>query len=153
MSLEVIEERVNPLLGRREAKLVIPHAGSGTPDRLTVRRLASEHFKAPVDRVFVKSISTRTGGSTALCAVEVYDDARQADRIVPPYLKNRNLPKDQRVSKKKGEEAKPAAPAQQAKKPVEKKAAEAKAAKPEAAKEVVPAEAKAPPAGKAKPKP
>lgn len=153
MSLEVIEERVNPLLGRREAKLVIPHAGSGTPDRLTVRRLASEHFKAPVDRVFVKSISTRTGGSTALCAVEVYDDARQAERIVPPYLKNRNLPKDQRVSKKKGEEAKPAAPAQQAKKPVEKKAAEAKAAKSEAAREAVPAEAKAPPAGMAKPKP
>lgn len=153
MSLEVIEERVNPLLGRREAKLVIPHAGSGTPDRLTVRRLASEHFKAPVDRVFVKSISTRTGGSTALCAVEVYDDARQAERIVPPYLKNRNLPKDQRVSKKKGEEAKPTAPAQQAKKPVEKKAAEAKAAKSDAAKEAVPAEAKAPPAGKPKPKP
>ena len=153
MSLEVIEEHANPLLGRREAKLVVPHPGSGTPDRMTVRRLASEHFKAPVDRVFVKSISTRTGGSTALCAVEVYDDARQADRIVPPYLKNRNLPKDQRVSKKKGEEAKPAAPAQQAKKPVEKKAVEAKAAKPEAPKESAPGEAKAPGAGKAKPKP
>ena len=153
MSLEVIEERVNPLLGRREVKLVIPHAGSGTPDRLTVRRLASEHFKAPVERVFVKSIATRTGGSTALCAVEVYDDAGQAERIVPPYLKNRNLPKEQRVSRKKGEEAKPAAPAQQAKKPVEKKAVEAKAAKPETPKESAPAEAKAPAAGKAKPKP
>ena len=122
MSLEVLEERVNPLLGRREAKLRIHHEGSGTPDRLTVRRLASDHFKAPVDRVFVKSISTRTGGSSALCAVEVYDDARGAERIVPAYLKNRNLPKAQRVSKKKGEETKPAAaPAPKpAAKPVEK---------------------------------
>ncbi len=153
MSLKVLEEHVNPLLGRREAKLIIPHPGSGTPDRLTVRRLASDHFKAPVDRVFVKSISTRTGGSSALCAVEVYDDARMAQKIVPDYLKNRNLPKDQRVSKKKGEEAKPAAaPAQKpAAKPAEKKAPEAKAMpKPEAGKEAK--EAKVPAKTETKPK-
>lgn len=142
MSLEVLEEHVNPLLGRKEAKLVIPHPGSGTPDRLTVRRLASEHFKAPVERVFVKSISTRTGGSTALCAVEVYDDAGKAERVVPAYLKNRNLPKEQRVSKKKGEEAKPQAPAGPVK-PAEKKTPEAKAAaKQGATKEGKPTEAK-----------
>ncbi len=156
MSLEVLEERVNPLFGRREAKLRIHHEGSGTPDRLTVRRLASDHFKAPVDRVFVKSISTRTGGSSALCAVEVYDDARMAERIVPAYLKNRNLPKDQRVSKKKGEETKPAAASKPAAKPAEKKAPEAKAApKPEAGKESKPAEAKeakVPAKAEAKPK-
>ena len=158
MSLEVLEERVNPLLGRREAKLRIHHEGSGTPDRLTVRRLASDHFKTPVDRVFVKSISTRTGGSSALCAVEVYDDARIAERIVPAYLKNRNLPKDQRVSKKKGEETKPAAaPAPKpAAKPAEKKAPEAKAPpEPEVGKESNPAEAKeakVPAKAEAKPK-
>jgi hypothetical protein len=120
--------------------------------------LASDHFKAPVERVFVKSISTRTGGSSALCAVEVYDDARMAEKVVPAYLKNRNLPKDQRVSKKKGEEAKPAAPAapKPAAKPAEKKSPDAKAApKPEAGREAKPAEAregKAPAKAEAKPK-
>ena len=139
MSFEVLEERVNPLLGRKEAKLMVRHEGAGTPDRITVRNLAAKHFKTPVERVFVKSISTRTGGSSAMCMVEVYDDAGQAQKIVPAYLKNRNLPKEQRVSRKKGEEAKPAAApaAKPAAKPAaEKKAPEAKAVpKPEPAKE------------------
>ena len=141
-----MEERVNPLLGRKEAKLVVHHAGAGTPDRITVRKMASEHFKAPLDRVFVKSISTRTGGSSALCTVEIYEDASSAERVVPPYLKNRNLPKDQRVSKKKGEEAKPAPAAKPAAAPATKPAAEKKAvaeAKPVAEKKAAP-EAKAP---------
>lgn len=107
MSFEVVEEHVNSLLGRREAKLIVHHEGAGTPDRTTVRKLASQHFKAQLDRVYVRSISTRTGGSSALCRVEVYEDAKLADKIVPAYLKNRNLPKEQRVSKRKKEEPTP----------------------------------------------
>jgi len=139
LSMEVVEEHTNNLLGRREAKLIVHHEGAGTPDRLTVRKLASEHFKAPVDRVFVRSIATRTGGSSATCMVEIYTDAKAAD-IVPAYLKNRMLPKDQRVAKKKTEEEKPAAPAAKAPKPAPEKKAEAKPA--EKKEETKPAPAK-----------
>ena len=167
MSFEVVEEHTNNLLGRREAKLVVHHEGAGTPDRLTVRKLASEHFKAPVDRVFVRSIATRTGGSSATCMVEIYTDEKAAG-IVPAYLKNRMLPKDQRVAKKKTEEEKPPAPAAKAPKQAAEKKAEAKPAekkeeakpapakdaKPPAKKEEKPAAAKeAKPAAKPEPKP
>jgi ribosomal protein S24E len=144
LSFEVVEEHTNNLLGRREAKLVVHHEGAGTPDRLTVRKLASEHFKAPVDRVFVRSIATRTGGSSATCMVEIYTDAKSTE-IVPAYLKNRMLPKDQRVAKvKKEAEPKPAAPAP---KPKAEKKAEAKPAEKEEAK-AAPAKESKPPAGK-----
>jgi len=167
LSFEVVAEHTNNLLGRREAKLVVHHEGAGTPDRLTVRKLASEHFKAPVERVFVKSIATRTGGSSATCMVEIYTDEK-ATGIVPAYLKNRMLPKAQRVAKKKSEEEKPAAPAAKAPKPAAEKKAEAKPAekkeeakpapakeaKPPAKKEDKPAAAKeAKPAAKPEPKP
>src|SRR6266487_5261753 len=145
--MEVVEEHVNSLLHRREAKLVVHHEGAGTPDRMTVRKLASDHFKTGMDQVYVRSIATRTGGSSALCVVEVYDDMKSAD-IVPDYVKNRNLPKEQRVSKGKKEE-KPAAPAPKpAAKPAAEKKAEAKPpekkeqAKPAPAKEAKPAAAK-----------
>lgn len=147
MSLEVLEEKANPVVGRKEAKLLVHHEGAGTPDRLTVRKLASDHFKAPYDRVYVKSISTRTGGSSALCSVEIYDDASAAKKFVPAYLKNRNLPKAERVSKqKKPEEPKPAAPVKKAEvKPTAKpepkpqaKAEPAKETKPETAKPAKP---------------
>ena len=147
MSFEVVEEHTNSLLGRREAKLVVHHEGAGTPDRLTVRKLASEHFKAPVDRVFVRSIATRTGGSSATCMVEIYTDEKAAG-IVPAYLKNRMLPKDQRVAKKKTEEEKPAAPAARAPKPAAEKKAEAKPAEKKEEAKAAPAKEAKPPASK-----
>jgi ribosomal protein S24E len=155
LSFEVVEEHTNSLLGRREAKLVVHHEGAGTPDRLTVRKLASEHFKAPVERVFVKSIATRTGGSSATCMVEIYTDEKAAG-IVPAYLRNRMLPKDQRVAKEKKEaEPKPAAPAPKpaAKKAEPKPAEKKEEAKPAPAKEAKPAgkEEKPAPAKEAKP--
>jgi len=147
LSMEVVEEHTNNLLGRREAKLVVHHEGAGTPDRLTVRKLASEHFKSPIDRVFVRSIATRTGGSSATCMVEIYTDAKAAD-IVPAYLKNRMLPKDQRVAKKKTEEEKPAAPAAKAPKPAPEKKAEAKPAEKKEEAKPAPAKDAKPTAGK-----
>ncbi len=146
MSMEIVEEHVNSLLHRREAKLVVHHVGQGTPDRISVRKLASDHFKAGLDQVYVRSIATRTGGSSALCVVEVYEDPKSAE-IVPAYVKNRNLPKDQRVSKQKKEaEPRPAAPAPKPKPAAEKK----EEAKPAPAKEAKPAPGKEakPPAGK-----
>src|SRR5207247_3133773 len=119
--MEVVEEHVNSRLHRREAELVVHHQGQGTPDRITVRKLASDHFKAGLDQVYVRSIATRTGGSSALCVVEVYEDPKSAE-IVPAYVKNRNLTKDKRVTKKKKEaETRPAATAQKTKTEAEQK--------------------------------
>jgi ribosomal protein S24E len=147
LSVEIISEHVNPLLGRKDAKLIVHHEGSGTPDRLAIRKIASDHFKTQQDKVYVRSVRTRTGGSSAVCQVEVYGDSKLADEIVPAYIKNRNLPKGQRVSRKKGaEEEKPAAaapkPAAPEKKPEPAKPAPAKESKPAPAKESKPAPAK-----------
>jgi len=139
LSVEIIAEHVNPLLGRKDAKLIVHHEGSGTPDRLAIRKIASDHFKTQQDKVYVRSIQTRTGGSSAICQVEIYGDSKLADKNVPAYIKNRNLPKEQRVSRKKGaEEEKPAPAAPKAPTPEKK----AEPAKPAPAKEVRPAPAK-----------
>src|SRR6267378_3335413 len=147
MSVKIISEHINPLLGRKDAKLIVHHEGSGTPDRLAIRKIASDHFKTQQDKVYVRSIRTRTGGSSAICQVEIYGDSKLADKNVPAYIKNRNLPKEQRVSRKKGaEEEKPAAPAPKPAAP-EKKAEPAKPAP------APPKESKLAPAKESKPAP
>jgi len=158
LSVEIIAEHVNPLLGRKDAKLIVHHEGTGTPDRLAIRKIASDHFKTQQDKVYVRSVRTRTGGSSAVCQVEVYGDSKLADKIVPAYIKNRNLPKEQRVSRKKGaEEEKPAPaapkPAASEKTAEPAKPAPAKESKPAPAKESkpAPAETKTPAKPEAKP--
>ncbi len=153
MSVEIIAEHVNPLLGRKDAKLIVHHEGSGTPDRLAIRKIASDHFKTQQDKVYVRSVHTRTGGSSAVCQVEIYGDSKLADKIVPAYIKNRNLPKEQRVSRKKGaEEEKPAPaapkPAASEKKAEPAKPAPAKESKPAPAETKTPAKPEAKPAAK-----
>jgi len=151
LSVEIVSEHVNVLLGRKDAKLIVHHEGTGTPDRLAIRKIASDHFKTQQDKVFVRSVRTRTGGSSAVCQVEVYDDSKLAGQIVPAYVKNRNLPPGQRVSRKKGpDDEKPAAPAPKAAAP-EKKAEPAKPAAP--AKESKPAPAETKPSAKPEAKP
>jgi ribosomal protein S24E len=131
MSLQILDEKVNPLLERREVRLIIQHLGAGTPDRVTVRKMASDHYKTSMEQVYVRSIATRTGGSNAVCVVEVYDKPQVKGKSVPAFVKNRNLPKDQRVSKgKKGEETAKPAPAPVAPKPVAPKPAEKPVADP-----------------------
>ena len=151
MSVEIVSEHVNVLLGRKDAKLIVHHEGTGTPDRLAIRKIASDHFKTQQDKVFVRSVHTRTGGSSAVCRVEVYDDSKLAGQIVPAYVKNRNLPPGQRVSRKKGsEDEKSAAPAPKAP-ALEKKAEPAKPAAP--AKESKPAAVEPRPSTKPETKP
>jgi ribosomal protein S24E len=160
LSVEIISEHVNPLLGRKDAKLIVHHEGSGTPDRLAVRKIASDHFKTQQDKVYVRSVRTRTGGSSAVCQVEVYSDSKLADKMVPAYIKNRNLPKGQRVSRKKGAEdekpapaaPKPAAPEKKAE-PAKPAPAPAKESKPSPAKESKPAPAETKPPAKPEAKP
>jgi len=131
MSLQILDEKVNPLLERREVRLIIQHLGAGTPDRVTVRKMASDHYKTSMEQVYVRSIATRTGGSNAVCVVEVYDKPQVKGKSVPAFVKNRNLPKDQRVSKgKKGEETAKPAPALAAPKPAAPKPAEKPVAAP-----------------------
>jgi ribosomal protein S24E len=150
LSVEIVSEHVNVLLGRKDAKLIVHHEGTGTPDRLAIRKIASDHFKTPQDKVYVRSVQTRTGGSSAVCRVEIYNDSKLAEKIVPAYVKNRNLPPGQRVSRKKGpDDEKPAAPAPKAPAPEKK----AEPAKPAPAKESKPAPAETKPSAKPETKP
>jgi len=156
LSIEVIADHNNPLLKRREIKLIVHHEGSGTPDRMAVRKIGSDQFKAPLERVVVRDVQTRTGGSSARVLVEIYEDSQPAKRIVPAYLKNRNLPPGQRTSRKKGEEDKaaPVAPKPEAseKKAEQPKPAAAKEQKPATTETKPPAkpESKSPPKAPAK---
>src|SRR5437870_12706631 len=99
MSLQVLDEKVNPLLGRREVRLIIPHSGAGTPDRVTVRKMASDYYKTSTEQVYLRSIATRTGGSNAVCVVEVYDKPQRIGKGVPAWVKKQHLSKDARDSK------------------------------------------------------
>jgi small subunit ribosomal protein S24e len=94
-SCQIISERVNPLLRRKEIEFTVYHKNAGTPSRYSIREYFSSNFKVPLEQVYVYSIYTRFGCGISRGVVHIYD-TNDATEIVPAYIKIRNLKPDDR---------------------------------------------------------
>jgi small subunit ribosomal protein S24e len=92
MEVDIVSQKENPLLKRKEIGFKVKHVAGATPPRLEVRRAVSEALKANVDLIFVKKFETRPGTHTAVGVANLYDSAEQAKLIEPDYIINRNVP-------------------------------------------------------------
>jgi ribosomal protein S24E len=139
LDFKVKQDTYNPILKRKEVSLEVDHDGQGTPSRIDLRKAVASKYNTKQENVFVVDMETKTGTQSAVCAVEVYDDAKVAQQTVPKYIQVRNLPPDERKkvreqeAKKEEAKPKPEKPKAQAQKPAEgkeqKPAEEAKEAK------------------------
>jgi len=132
LDLKGNHDTYNPLLKRKEVSLEVGHEGQGTPSRVDLRKAVASKFSTKPENVYVIDVETKTGTQSALCQIEVYDDALTAKQTVPKHIQTRNLPPAERKlvrdQEAKKEEAKPKGEKPKAAKPAEAKP-EAKAAK------------------------
>ena len=80
--------RKNPLIGRREITFEIKEPS--TPSRAAVRRDIAVLTKTDLDKVWVRSITTKTGTQRTVGTVHVYDDPKKALQVEPTYIIERN---------------------------------------------------------------
>jgi small subunit ribosomal protein S24e len=91
MEIEIISEKENPLLKRREVHFRVKHEQTGsTPPRLEVRNAVANALKVKADFVFVKKFKTKTGKHVAVGLANVYDSVDQARLVEPEYIIKRN---------------------------------------------------------------
>lgn len=119
MEIEIISERYNPLLKRKEVVFEVKHEQTrGTPPRLEIRAKLAKILKTKLEQVYVRKVETKTGTMIALGEANAYDNFEQVIRIEPKYVIERNTPKEKAEEAEKPEE-------------VEKAGETAKQAKPE----------------------
>jgi small subunit ribosomal protein S24e len=105
MEIEIISEKENPLLKRREVYFRVKHEQMGsTPPRLEVRKAIASALKAKVDFVFVKKFKTKTGKHIAVGLANVYDSVDQARLVEPEYIIKRNEPPEKTGEAEEGKE-------------------------------------------------
>jgi small subunit ribosomal protein S24e len=92
MEVNVVSQKENPLLKRKEISFNVEHAAGATPTRIEIRKAVAEALKANVDLIFVKRFETRPGTHIALGMANLYDSAEQAKLIEPDYIIKRNVP-------------------------------------------------------------
>ena len=77
MNLEIIEDRKNPLLGRREIEVIIIYE-SGTPKREEVREEIAKRYNVEKERVIIEKMESLFGAKKARVHIHIYDSAEYA---------------------------------------------------------------------------
>ncbi len=87
---EIVMDRDNPLIGRREILLKLHHQGKPTPMRITLRMKLAEKFGADVKRVYIRSIQTEYGIGRSTVRVHIYRSVERALQFEPKHIIERN---------------------------------------------------------------
>ncbi len=90
MWAEIVEDKYNPLVKRRELKLIIHHELKPTPMRINVRMVLAEKMGADITRVYVRRIDPEYGVGISTAEVHIYDSIERALSFEPKYIIERN---------------------------------------------------------------
>lgn len=74
MELEVLEERENTLLKRRDLKINIRHPQSSTPKKQDLIKELAARYSVPEQHVFVDYIFTKKGLQESTAKAKIYEE-------------------------------------------------------------------------------
>lgn len=96
-NIEILEEKKNELINRRELELKIEHLGEGTPNRLEIKKKVAALEGASENLTIVREIKTNYGRNTDMGKVHIYENADDLKYYEPFHIKVRNLDPETRA--------------------------------------------------------
>lgn len=97
LKIEIIEEKKNPLIDRKEITIRIDHFGTSTPNRLEVKKKIAAVQGSDEKLTIIKKLDTHFGASYTLGRIYIYDNAKELQFFEPFYIRVRNLDKEKRT--------------------------------------------------------
>ena len=89
LDIQVIEEKTNPMLNRREVVFKVIHDESTPTRKSVVERLAATLNSKP-GLVFVDSLKTEFGKRETFGYAKIYESAERAKQVERPHIMERN---------------------------------------------------------------
>ena len=90
METTIIQEKYNPLIGRKEVDVLLTHLGEITPTREVVRAKIAALLNMDLDHVVIQSIQGHFGEPRSRVIVHCYDDANDVFVFEPKFRLKRN---------------------------------------------------------------
>ncbi len=87
---EIVEDKYNPVIKRREIIVRIGHIGKSTPSRGLIRHTIARIYGVDINRVYVRKIKTEYGMGVSNAEVHIYDTPERAKQFEPPHIIKRN---------------------------------------------------------------
>ena len=90
METTIIEEKYNPLIGRKEVDVLLTHLGEVTPTREVVRSKIAAQLNMDLDLVIIQSIHGHFGEPRSRVTIHCYDNAEDVPIFEPKFRLKRN---------------------------------------------------------------
>jgi len=90
MNIEILQERENKPLSRKEVDFRIEHIGDTTPSRADVHSRVVAHYDANPDNVVISKIETRFGVGITNGTARIYSDSEHMKRVELDYVLKRH---------------------------------------------------------------
>jgi small subunit ribosomal protein S24e len=87
---EVISEKDNPLIKRKELIVRIGHIGKSTPSRGLIRHEIARIYNVEPELVYVRGIKTEYGMGVTEAEVHIYSSVERAKLFEPKHVLKRN---------------------------------------------------------------
>jgi small subunit ribosomal protein S24e len=97
INIEITEEKKNPLIERTELTFRIDHFGTGTPNRLEVKKKIAAMQGSNDKLTIIRNLETHFGASHIMGKAHIYDNAEELQYYEPFHIQVRNLEKDKRT--------------------------------------------------------
>ena len=95
-TIEILEEKKNPLIDRNEIKFRIDHFNESTPNRLEIKKKIAALKNSNEKFTIIRKIQTHFGGAYDVGIANIYEEAKELQFYEPFHIQVRNLPKDTR---------------------------------------------------------
>jgi small subunit ribosomal protein S24e len=92
--IEIIEEKKNPLIDRMEIKFKLDHFGTGTPNRLEVKKKIAAMKNANEKLIIIRKLQTHYGNAYDIGIANIYENSKELQYFEPFHIKVRNLEKE-----------------------------------------------------------
>jgi len=90
MKIEILSERENKPLARKEVDFRVDHGGASTPSRADIRAKIVAQFDADSEAVIIKRLETRFGAGITEGTARIYSDSGQMKRIELNHIVKRH---------------------------------------------------------------
>jgi len=108
VKVEILRQKENKVLKRKEVDFRIEHMGGTTPSRADVRAKIAAQLGSDPSTVVIRTLTTKFGIGMTEGSARIYTSPEQTKRVEIGYILERHEPK-----KKKGEEGAEGAPAEE----------------------------------------
>ncbi|MBN2229793.1 MAG: 30S ribosomal protein S24e [Candidatus Thorarchaeota archaeon] len=97
MKIEILKEKENKPLSRKEIDFKVDHSGESTPSRADICAKIVAQYDADTSRVVVKTLHTQYGIGMTEGSARIYSDPEMMQRIELSHILKRHEPKKKEV--------------------------------------------------------